>query len=223
MTIIKNIIYIIILMGPAMYFGYSGKPTEMGISVVASALALTFINMDKFEFFKGAGFEAQLKKVEKATEEAYATIDTLKAVAAPIIAETLHSINYAMRFSAGVAEIQRKLDAKYELDRVTESLGLKYEPLKKEQLDFYKLHTWDLYSWVVNYFAKLKVEHKILEQLYNVRRDNRFTDDYPSKEQIVEILQAEYSKLDQEGQDRMDDYLHFAKNGKLRRPLREEE
>jgi hypothetical protein len=88
-VLMKNFIYIIILMGPAMYFGYSGKPTEMGISIVASALALTFINMDKFEFFKGAGFEAQLKKVEKATEEAYATIDTLKAVAAPIIAETL--------------------------------------------------------------------------------------------------------------------------------------
>jgi hypothetical protein len=128
-----------------------------------------------------------------------------------------------MRFSAGVAEIQRKLDAKYELDRVAESLGLKYEPLKKEQADFYRLHTWDLYSWVVNYFAKLKVEHTIIQQLHNVRNEKRFTDDYPSKEQILGVLEAEYSKLDQEGLGRMEDYLYFARNGKLRRPLIEEE
>ncbi|MED4779497.1 hypothetical protein [Brevibacillus choshinensis] len=223
MRTVKNIIYIIIIMVPAMYFGYTGKPAEMGIAVVASALALTFINMDKFEFFKGAGFEAQLRKVEKATEEAYATIDTLKAVAAPIIAETLHSINYAMRFSAGVAEIQRKLDAKHELDRVAESLGLKYEPLNKEQANFYRLHTWDLYSWAVNHFSKLKVDHEIIKQLHDVRKEKRYTDDFPSKEQIVSILQSEYSKLDQEGLDRIEDFLYFAKNKNLRRQITEEE
>jgi hypothetical protein len=140
-----------------------------------------------------------------------------------LVRETLHSINYAMRFSAGVAEIQRKLNAKYELDRVAESLGLKYEPLKKEHADFYRLHTWDLYSWVVNHFSKLNVDFNIIQQLHNVRSEKRFTDDYPSKEQIVGILQAEYSKLDQEGLDRIEDYLYFAKYGKLRRQITEEE
>ncbi|PZD96972.1 hypothetical protein DNH61_04815 [Paenibacillus sambharensis] len=219
----KNFIYIIIIMGPAMYFGFTGRPTEMGISVVASALAITFINMDKFEFFKGAGFEAQLKKVEKATEEAYATIDALKTVAAPIIAETLHSISHAMRYSAGVAEIQRKLDAKYELDRVAESLGLKYEPLQKEQADFYRLHTWDLYSWVVGYFSKLKVDSKEIQLLFDVRSEYINTVNYPSRERILELLGSEYSKIDEEGLERIEDYLYFSKNKKLRRPITEEE
>lgn len=36
---------------------------QMGLAIVAGAIAAAFINIDKFKSFKGAGFEAELQKV----------------------------------------------------------------------------------------------------------------------------------------------------------------
>lgn len=44
--------------------GFLGKPTEMGLAIVAGALGLAFSNIDKLSKFKGAGFEAEMKMVE---------------------------------------------------------------------------------------------------------------------------------------------------------------
>ena len=114
--LIRNALLVIIILGPALYFGVIGKPAEMGISIIASSLVLVFMNIDKFEFFKGGGFEAKLRDIEKAKEDAYATIEALKTVAGPIIAEALHTINWSGRLHSDDA--QRKLDAKADIDRV---------------------------------------------------------------------------------------------------------
>ena len=50
----------------------------MGIAVVACAIALSFLNLDKIQRFKGAGFEAEMKK---AVDEANATVKQLRIVA----------------------------------------------------------------------------------------------------------------------------------------------
>ena len=41
-------------------FGYLKMPKEMGLSILAIAIALSFNNLEKFSKFKGAGFEAEL-------------------------------------------------------------------------------------------------------------------------------------------------------------------
>lgn len=69
----------LLTVGLAVMFGVMGKPTEMGIIVVAGAISLAFINIDKIQRFKGAGFEAEMKR---AVEEANATIEQLREVAA---------------------------------------------------------------------------------------------------------------------------------------------
>ena len=58
---------------------------QMGLAIVAGAIAVAFINIDKFKSFKGAGFEAELQKV---VEEAYATMETLRSMSKPIILTT---------------------------------------------------------------------------------------------------------------------------------------
>lgn len=63
----------------AVMFGLKGMATEMGIIVAAGAICLSFLNIDKIERFKGAGFEAEMKKV---VAEANATIEQLREVAA---------------------------------------------------------------------------------------------------------------------------------------------
>lgn len=62
----------------ATMFGIMNKPTEMGIIVVACAISLAFINIGKIQKFKGAGFEAEMKR---AVEEANATVKQLREVA----------------------------------------------------------------------------------------------------------------------------------------------
>lgn len=48
--------------------GFLGKPTEMGLAIIAGALGLAFSNIDKLSKFKGAGFEAEMKMVEAIIE-----------------------------------------------------------------------------------------------------------------------------------------------------------
>lgn len=59
-TIIQIISFGFLLIG-SFYFGYVGRPTEMGLSIAAAALALAFCNIDKIRKFKGAGFEAEMR------------------------------------------------------------------------------------------------------------------------------------------------------------------
>jgi hypothetical protein len=70
-------------------FGVQGKPTEMGIIVIAGAISLAFLNIDKIQRFKGAGFEAEMKKT---IEEANATIEQLRNVAATSAETTLTTL-----------------------------------------------------------------------------------------------------------------------------------
>lgn len=67
------------MVGLAVMFGLMGKPAEMGIIVVAGAIAIAFQNIDKIQKFKGAGFEAEMKR---AVAEANATVKQLREVAA---------------------------------------------------------------------------------------------------------------------------------------------
>jgi DNA-binding MarR family transcriptional regulator len=41
---------------------FLGKPTEMGVAVLAGAIGLAFASIDKIKKFKGAGFEAEMKE-----------------------------------------------------------------------------------------------------------------------------------------------------------------
>lgn len=61
----KQILSIIVIIVPVLYFGIMGKTAEMGLMIVASSIAIAFFNIDKVQKFKGAGFEAEMKKMWK--------------------------------------------------------------------------------------------------------------------------------------------------------------
>jgi|GEM_PF-2341568 len=69
----------LITLGLAVMFGLKGMATEMGLIVVAGAIWLAFLHIDKIQKFKGAGFEAEMKQ---AITEANATVHQLREVAA---------------------------------------------------------------------------------------------------------------------------------------------
>lgn len=63
---LKIIFITIIMLVPCIYFGIKNNQGMAGISLISSALTICFINLEKFDYFKGGGFEAKLKDaVEK--------------------------------------------------------------------------------------------------------------------------------------------------------------
>ncbi|CAM8662101.1 hypothetical protein MCEMIEM13_01801 [Comamonadaceae bacterium] len=79
----------ILMMGLALLFGLLGKPTEMGLMIVAGAIAISFLNIDRIQRFKGAGFEAEMKL---AVEHVHATVDQLRLMAAASAESTLTTL-----------------------------------------------------------------------------------------------------------------------------------
>ncbi|GEM_PF-2016713 len=78
---VLQVISAIVMLIVSLYFGYEGKPTEMGLTIAAGFLGLVFANLEKFQSFKAAGVEAQLKVeqieavLEKETEDPTEEID----------------------------------------------------------------------------------------------------------------------------------------------------
>ncbi|RYY76247.1 MAG: hypothetical protein EOO52_01640 [Gammaproteobacteria bacterium] len=67
--LIRFVAFTILLLG-TMVLGFLGKPAEMGLAIVAAAMALVFSDIDRFKKIKGAGFEAEMvEKVEAITEK----------------------------------------------------------------------------------------------------------------------------------------------------------
>lgn len=117
-----------VMLGASLLLGFLGRSVEMGLSIVAGAMALTFLNLDKFTKIKGAGFEAELKEqvesiIEKETESVIqsggATIKGYGLVGDSIkIVEALGNPKYTWRYPSGLAkeagvnikEVQKTLD-----------------------------------------------------------------------------------------------------------------
>lgn len=87
-------------------FGFLGKPTEMGLMTVVGAVALSFLNIDKIQWFKLAGFEAKMKK---AVADANATIEQLRQVAATSSEATLTTLMAGNFFDGTTLETRLKL------------------------------------------------------------------------------------------------------------------
>ena len=120
-------------------FGFMGRPAEMALAAATGLLLFAAVNLEKFESFKGAGFEAKLRE---AVNEAYATIERLQDVAAalaePIVlsiamqGRLLEQITLKGKF-ARIADIEDKLQA----------IGVPRKKIEGATEDFYTLVTMD--------------------------------------------------------------------------------
>lgn len=130
---IKAVVTVIgyfVLLGCSIVFGLLGRPAEMGLSIVAGAIALAFADIGRFSQIKGAGFEAVLRQkmetvIEKETEP---PVD--EEVASPVpdisrIDENTRSVinalqhhKYTWRYIAGI-----KRDTSLDTQTIEKSLS----------------------------------------------------------------------------------------------------
>jgi len=189
----------------------------MGLAIIAGAITVAFLNIDKIQSFKGGGFEAQMKK---AVEDAYATIDNLKEMAAPLIVHALDTITYS-GYIRGI-EINKKQSMENDIEVSIKKLDINDEKVKNSIENFYKQITWTLFNAFRNEFFKgeggQSVESKELE---SIRTNNWGSTNYPSKEIILKTLNISESDLDAPTMEKFQDYLCYMEKRELRRYIPE--
>ncbi|MGE5588603.1 MAG: hypothetical protein ACM3ZO_10400 [Clostridia bacterium] len=183
----------------------------MGLAIVAGAIAAAFLNLDRIEHFKGAGFEAEMKRV---VEKAYATIENLKDLARPLILSTLDILTSSGRW--GGMDLHQKHELAKGLERVARSLTLHDKDLESARETFYRYHVWDHYTEFTNAVSKEKdVDDSVKNRLAALR--NYESLDYPSKELIVRTLGYAAEAVSPETKETLADYLYYLKERHLRR------
>jgi hypothetical protein len=114
-----NIVGALLMLTLAMALALLGKPTEMGLIIVAGAIATAFLNIDRIQRFKGAGFEAEMRQ---AVEQAHASVDELRNLAA-ISAESILTTLMAGNFMHGMT-LAKRVDLHDRLINSLQGLGV---------------------------------------------------------------------------------------------------
>lgn len=189
------------------YFGYSGKTTEMGLSIVAGAIALAFLNIDKISKFKGVGFEAEMKQ---AVNEAYATTKTVRELAKAMSIFSINNLAIGGRF--GGTRIIEKHKIKGRIDSVCKELNIQDIELEKASELFYKLHTIDhfrtIHKKVRSQVSKDKEKEKQLDSFFQFSLETELPSLYELKK-LFKTLKIDLSPEIDEAIENLSYYLEF--------------
>lgn len=141
----KKIMSILFIIVPSLIFGYLGKPVEMGLAIVAGAIAASFLHIDQISKFKGAGFEAEMKKV---VEEGYATIENLRQISIPLLKSISLMLTQYGRWGGIDNDEKHKLHK--EIERISKDLDINNKELNNSFKLFYNYHSWDCFDNIIN-------------------------------------------------------------------------
>jgi hypothetical protein len=145
---INKVFCIVLILGPALFFGYNGKPAEMGLALISGSIAACFINLEKFSSFKGGGFEAQLREAKDTVDKAMVTVENLKNVISPLLLSTIYNITYMGRWGGGsVNENEAILQGSKE---IIKEFDLNNAELTAAVSTYYRYNTWDAYAKIVS-------------------------------------------------------------------------
>lgn len=193
---------------PTMVFGFRGEPTEMGIALVMGALSAAFLNLDSFESFKGAGFEARLKKANEAVEKALVTIEKLNKVIEPLLVNTVVIMTNMGKFNGG-GSTKEKIDICTNCKNISDELGIESTRLKKQINKSYLEFGWDLYN---NIYQTLKqtYTYKTMKIADNYNKDSNFPKIQLKDYEELRTNDTIYKKLENQIKE-YNDYLeiHF--------------
>ncbi len=204
----------------AVMFGVMGKPTEMGFIIVAGAIALAFLNIDKIQRFKGAGFEAEMKR---AVEEANATIEQLREVAATS-SEAILTDLMAGNFMSGTT-LKKRLDLHDQLISNLKDIGASEKQIKKADemwrkgigIIFHRGIRVALEGRENPHQINTQAQKHVLEASKEFQDLLKFDEwKTPSSDELREFINRK-GVMNPEVDELLKDYSEFEKSGKFRR------
>lgn len=114
-----NLLFLSALIVIPTIFGFLKMPTEMGISIGGIAVALFFINLDKFKRFKGAGIEAEM---QEAMTKTYAALEQLKELALTLTSPIVDTLALAGKTGQFI-HLKYKLENVAQIKEALQKLG----------------------------------------------------------------------------------------------------
>jgi len=209
---ILNLVLIAILIGCALLFGLMSRPTEMGLMIGACAICLIFANIDQIQSFKGAGFEAEMKK---AVENAYATTESLRSLAKPLVLTMLESLTYNGRWDG--IDKRREHQLKEELENLSDELGICCDEQIESALHrFYIMNGIDLLNDIERAMNENQIRNisvsRDLQGLYD-----RTIKELPSIETVRKSLSGLQAKEITVLDPSVEDYAYYREYKKLRK------
>lgn len=218
-------IYISIILGPALYFGYNKMTSEMALSIAGGAIAVALMNMDKFSKIKGAGFEAELK-ANKAVNKVYAKIEDMDKLANEIKAvsdsakkaiiegratliNNLKAMEYILLFNNAMAGIP--MDNQLEIMDDFKNIMDKWpSDSSKEKAIGYKIinnFTYKCGMSLYDVFKNNLLKAPCQSELREIENQKRNSNKYISKEEIMNILNG--FRLNDDQQRSLTEYLQW--------------
>tara|TARA_R100001163_G_C5052552_1_gene189195 strand:- start:1006 stop:1692 length:687 start_codon:yes stop_codon:yes gene_type:complete len=196
-------------------FGFMEKPTEMGIAVVACAIALSFLNLDKIQRFKGAGFEAEMKK---AVDEANATVKQLRIVALTSVEAALTTL-MSSSFLGGT-NLDTKIKLHDQLINSLKEIGISDVDINKSCERWHRgvgliFHRGIRKSIEKDKFSSEAEYKKVISEYNNIPS---FHSDWsgPSSEELRDFIN-EKAHMGPETEELLKDYEHYEKTKTFRR------
>lgn len=200
---------LVLIFGPSTAFGCFGKTAEMGIALTAGALAAAFVNFDKFEKFKGAGIEFEIKKAEKIISEANATLEQLRAVTEPLIVSNIKIISEGLTWDGFPEKEEEKF---LSIIQTLNSTTLKSSEVEKAMERHHFIRRRQLYNEII--YNVQKQNEQVANQLYQFLDEESLY--CPPESKIVEVLKG-LDKVFQETNELLADYSYYYEN-KVHRP-----
>lgn len=212
---LANTLLIALLVILPTVFGWFGKTAEMGVIIVACSLALCFANLHRIESFKGAGFEARMRK---AVEEAYATLEKVQEMVRPVARSNIANVAYGDRWDSVDRDTAHQLMA--ELSGLVPSLDLQDDPkIQKMVADFYNLHANDHLRFLLQVMRQAHIKNDNVQERLTAMMLVRLREDFVPPN--VETVRAVIAELSSEQRTILEpfvlDYDHYIKTHTYRR------
>ncbi|WP_052675912.1 hypothetical protein [Paenibacillus sp. IHBB 10380] len=197
-----TILSVLLILGPSLFFGFIGKPAEMGVALAAGALAAAFLNLDKLQKFKGAGIEFELKQ---AVKEAQATIENLKEFTDPLFVSSIKIMSVGMTWDGIPENIQHDIVRK--IEKITDGNNVSVDVTNAIK-DFYDYNFIQLFNRLISGiegYYKPEVS-KQLSLLMDAEKSI-----FPSGKQVDQVL-SELPHITPELEDLIKDYAFYKEN-----------
>lgn len=210
----------IIMVSLAMVLGLLGKPTEMGLIIAACSISIAFLNLDRIQKFKGAGFEAEMRQ---AVEEAHATVEQLRTLAATSTESTLTTLMSGNFFDG--TTLANRLDIHDKLVGCLHQLGVPVKQIEEAR------HMWKngvgvIYHRGIRHLleGRTEISHVNMQaEPARLAASKEFQEllrfekwEAPSAQTIRSFIQGKGFMTDAIS-ELLSDYEHFERSGNLKR------
>ena len=216
MKLVKDILFVISIIAViaiATVMGFNNMRIEMGIIIGLGIAIWFFLTIEKFEYFKGAGIEA---KLNKAVNDANATIEELRELAASLAEPTITLITMENRMFQYIP-LSSKIQMKEDIMNSLRKLVVEDSRIKKVASFMDNVITQDHLYRIKDYFEAKKIDDSILRVLEECVGADFLSQGERALMNLTDFIVSE-NLMDSTVSKYIEDLKYFVENRKLKCP-----